>query len=93
MGHLLQPITYTLSSITSMNGNILDAVNNSRGMISYLRDSITNVIQTVFGAFVNLILDFQKIMIAIIDMFGKVTGIITTILYIIDTLYRTAVSA
>lgn len=92
MGHLLQPITYTLSSITSMNGNILDAVNNSRGMISYLRDSITNIIQTVFGSFVNLILDFQKIIIAIIDMFGKVTGIITTLLYIIDTLYLTVVS-
>jgi hypothetical protein len=92
MGHLLEPITYTLSSISSMNNNMIEAVNNARGMISYLRDSLTNIIQTVFGSFLSLIIQFQKMIIGIGDVFGKLIGILTTLMYVVDSLYKTAIS-
>jgi hypothetical protein len=93
MGFLLQPMTYMLSSITSMSGDASEAVNNARGMISKLRDFLTNIIQTVFGVFFNMIIEFQRMIIAIIDMVGKIVGVISTLLLVLDGTMKTMLSA
>ena len=67
MGYLLQPINYIINSLSSMGGEFSGSINYIRTMISSIRSMITSIIQNVFGVFLNLIIEFQKITIGIKD--------------------------
>jgi hypothetical protein len=84
MGYLLQPLTFITSSISSILGNFLTEINLVRAMFDKIRNAISTVIQSVFGVFLNLIIEFQKIIIGIKDLVGKTIGIIVTLMYVID---------
>ena len=92
MGYLLQPITYMVSSLSSMGGDLMEAIQNARGMFNKLRGFLTNIVGTVFGTFNNLIISFQKMIIALLDMISKTTGIVTSLLYILDGTLKTTQS-
>ena len=89
MGFLLQPVTYMVSSITSLSGDAYEAVNNARGMVSKIRDFLTNIIQSVFGVFYGMIIEFQRMIIAMFDMVNKIVGIIGTLLFVLDGTMKT----
>ena len=89
MGYLLQPLTYMVSSLSSMSGDLMDAVQNTRGMFNKLRGFLTSIVGTVFGTFNNLIISFQKMIIALLDMIGKTMGIVTSLLYVLDGTLKT----
>ena len=89
MGFLLQPMTYMMSSITSMSGAAMESVNNARGMIDKLRNFLTSIISTIFSVFFNMIIEFQKMIIAILDMVGKIVGVIGTLLFVLDGTMKT----
>jgi hypothetical protein len=93
MGYLLQPVNYMISSLTSVGGQFNEAINNIRVMFSSIRDFISNIIQSVFGVFLNMIIEFQKIIISIKDMVGKMIGIVVTIMYVLDGSIKTMNSA
>jgi hypothetical protein len=93
MGYLLQPLNYMVSSLTSIGGQFNDAINNVRIMFSSIRNFVSEIIQNVFGVFLNLIVEFQKIIISIKDMVGKMIGIVVTIMYILDGSIKTMKSA
>lgn len=93
MGYLLQPMNYLLSSVSNMGSGFNDSINNIRTMLSFVRDFITNIIQSVFGVFLNLIIEFQKMIISIKDMVGKMIGIVVTIMYVLDGSIKTMNSA
>lgn len=89
MGYLLEPLNYLLSSLNTMNFGFINDVDNSRGMFSYIRDSITSVIGNVFGVFMNIIVEFQRITVGLKDLVGKIIGIVVTIMYIVDGSLKT----
>ena len=89
MGALLQPITYLVSNLMSFSSDLGGSLNNVRKMLSGIRGFTGNIIQKIFGIFLNLIIEFQKIVIAIKDMVGKLTGVIMTILYVLDGSIKT----
>ena len=93
MGYLLEPLNYMVSSLTSVGSGINESVNNSRGMISSIRNFISEIIENVFGVFLNMIVEFQKIIISIKDMVGKMIGIVITIMYVLDGSIKTMNSA
>jgi hypothetical protein len=92
MGFLLQPITYLITSLSSMGGDFTTAINDARNMISNIRSFITSIIQNVFGVFLNLVIEFQKITISIKDLIGKIIGTMVTLMYMIDGSVQTAQS-
>lgn len=89
MGYLLQPINYIINSLTSMGGEFTSSLNFIRTMVSSIRSLITSIIQNVFGVFLNLIIEFQKITIGIKDLVGKIIGIMVTLMYFIDGSVKT----
>jgi len=93
MGYLLQPLNYMVSSLTSIGGNFSESINNVRMMFSSIRNFVSEIIQNVFGVFLNLIVEFQKIIISIKDMVGKMIGIVVTIMYVLDGSIKTMNSA
>jgi len=84
MGYLLEPLTFLTSSINYILGDFLDAINMVRAMFDKIRSFISSIIQSVFGVFLNLVIEFQKITIGIKDLIGKTIGIMTTLMYVID---------
>jgi hypothetical protein len=93
MGYLLQPLNYMITSLTTIGGSFNESINNIRVMFSSIRGFVSNIIQNVFGVFLNLIVEFQKIIISIKDMVGKMIGIIVTIMYVLDGSIKTMNSA
>jgi hypothetical protein len=93
MGYLLQPINYMISALTSIGGQFNESINNIRIMFSSIRSFISNIIESVFGVFLNMIVEFQKIIISIKDMVGKMIGIVVTIMYVLDGSVKTMNSA
>lgn len=89
MGFLLQPLTYILSGLSDLGGNLADNMNDGRNMIGNIRGFFTTIIQSIFGVFVNLIIEFQKIIGGVKDLIGKVVGIMVTIMYIMDGSVKT----
>jgi hypothetical protein len=93
MGYLLQPLNYMITSLTSIGGQFANSINDIRIMFSSMRNFISEIIQNVFGVFLNLIVEFQKIIISIKDMVGKMIGIVVTIMYVLDGSIKTMNSA
>lgn len=93
MGYLLQPVNYTLNLTGNIGQKLSQALNLVRGMFAYIRDSITSIIQNIFGVFLNILIEFQKITIDIKDTIMKITGLMASLLYILQGSIMTMNSA
>lgn len=81
MGHILQPIEYNLNAMATLGGNLGKSISAARSFIANLRSEITGIIGSIFGVFLNLLIQMQKTIITIKDTFDKISGIMATILY------------
>ena len=93
MGYLLQPLTYILTNIGTMSGEFMESINYVRAMFNKIRNFFANTVQNIFGVFLNIIIEFQKITIGIKDLIGKLIGTMVTIFYIMDGTMKTMQSA
>jgi hypothetical protein len=89
MGYLLQPLTFVTKSMSSTLFNFINEINMVRAMFDKIRSFTENIIKTVFGVFLNLVIEFQKIIINLKDLMGKTIGIMVTILYFVDGSIKT----
>jgi hypothetical protein len=89
MGYLLQPLTFITSSLTGSLGGFMNDIQNIRAMFNKIRNFFSSIIQTVFGVFLNLIIEFQRITIGIKDLIGKTIGIMVSLMYILDGSIKT----
>jgi hypothetical protein len=93
MGYLLQPLTFITNQAGSMMSGFMEDINMVRSMFNKIRTLFSSIIQSVFGVFLNLIIEFQKITISIKDLIGKTIGIMVTLMYTIDGSVLTMQSA
>jgi hypothetical protein len=93
MGNLLQPLTFITSQASGMLAGFTNDINMVRGMFNKIRTLFSSIIQSVFGVFLNIIIEFQKITISIKDLIGKTIGIMVTLMYTIDGSIMTMQSA
>jgi hypothetical protein len=89
MGNLLQPITFITSSLSSVMGSAMDEINSVRGMFNKIRNFLSNVVQSIFGIFLNLVIEFIRIIISIRDLFGKTIGLMVSMMYVMDGSIKT----
>ena len=89
MGHLLEPVNYAMGVTQQLGGDLGDSIQHTRGFISDFRDSVTSIVSSIFGVFLNAMLQFQKTIIKLKDIIGKVVGISTTFLFMTDGAIRT----
>jgi len=93
MGHLLQPLTFITSTLSTMGGNFMNEINDIRGMFDKVRTFFASIIESVFGVFLNLVIEFQKIIMGMKDLIGKTIGILVTLMYVLDGSIKTMNSA
>ena len=84
MGFFLSPIQWVLGSLGSVLSNLLDSFQMIRVVIDKLKDSFGFIIGDVYGMFVNIIMQFQKLLIKTKDTAMKLIGIVTTFIYMIE---------
>jgi len=89
MGYLLQPLTFITGSLGGMLGNFMSEINSIRAMFSKIRTFFSDIIQSIFGVFLNLVIEFQKITIGIKDLIGKTVGIMVSVMYMMDGSVKT----
>ena len=83
-GVLLQPINYAMSVTNSATGGIMTSVQSVREFINQLRNSITSIVGSIFGVFLNILIQFQFIIVKIKDTMSKIIGIMATMMYILQ---------
>ena len=93
MGYLLEPVNYALSMVNSLGGEFTESIQSIRNVINNMRNFLSSIVQNIFGVFLNILIQFQKIIIAMKDMVGKIVGIITVLLYTIDGVVKAMQSA
>jgi hypothetical protein len=59
-------------------------INSIRAMFSKIRTFFSDIIQSIFGVFLNLVIEFQRITIGIKDLIGKTIGIMVSVMYLMD---------
>lgn len=89
---LLQPTNYMFSLITNSLGGLVNTLNIFRQKIAILTSNISNVIQSIFGVFINILVQFQYLLIKIKDTIGKLLGIAVTTIYMVDSTVQTGQS-
>ncbi len=89
MGYLLAPITYITGTLGSQLGGFMNDIQNIRAMFNKIRTFFTSIIQSVFGVFLNLVIEFQRITIGIKDLMGKTIGIMVSLMYVMDGSVKT----
>jgi len=84
MGFLLMPMTHSANIMQNLGGGFGDAINDVRKMMSAIRSLTTEIVQSIFGVFLNILVEIQKLMLRLKDTMGKLIGIMTSLLYMIS---------
>ena len=79
---ILQPFSYLQNMSVDMMGSINDSLATNTEATSSMSFSLSNIIGSIYGVFLNVIVEFNVIVIKLLDVQGKLTGVITSILYI-----------
>jgi len=86
---LMEPANYLMSGITSSIGGLSSSLNDVRQFMNNFRVNLTGSIQNIFGVFLNMLTQIQLMVIKIKDMMAKNIGIMTTMMYTLDTSLQT----
>ena len=92
MGYLLTPINYSLGLAHDMGGDLGEAVQKIRQFFNQIRTFVTSIVESIFGVFLNILIQFQHVTIKIKDIIAKMVGISATFLYLIDGATKTGES-
>jgi hypothetical protein len=84
MGMFLEPIHYALSFGGEITNIIREAINAVRAFFNNIRNWITIIVKSIFGVFLNMLIEIQKLTLNIEDLFRKTLGVLATFLYILS---------
>ena len=93
IGYLLQPLTYIANNLSTMGTQFSETLNFARNMMSNIRTFISTIMESIYSVFLNLIIEFQKIIIGMKDLIGKILGIMITLMYVMSGSISTIKSA
>jgi hypothetical protein len=86
---LTQPFSYLQSMTVDMMGSINDNMSASTSQSSSLNLNVSSIFSSIYGVFLNTIIEFNILIIKLMDTQGKISGIITTLLYIMTAVQYT----
>lgn len=86
-------ITQPFSYLQTMTIDMMESANKSDEQTaeetSSVRDNMANIIKNIYAVFINIIIEFNIIVIKLIDTQGKMSGIMASILHIMTTVQYT----
>ena len=92
MDHLLGPISVDLSVITQLGSQFTDGILGTFELMASLQNILASIFDSVYGVFYLVVIEFQKMVINIKDIFAKIGGMFTILSYILEGLGITITS-
>jgi hypothetical protein len=89
---LTQPLSYLQSMTVDMMGTLNHSVSSSNKQSSSLRFSLSGIIGSIYDVFLNVVVEFNIIVIKLLDTQGKLSGIIATLMYLMTAVQYTILS-
>jgi len=93
MQYLLQPVNYNIEVMNQVGGELGTSMDSIRGMFDKTRTFIQTITQTLFGALLSMMVEIQRLVISMKDMFGKIIATMATLLYTLSGSISTMNSA
>jgi hypothetical protein len=87
--YLNLPLHYGIHSMGSIGGELVNSIQSVRAFISKFRGFITFITGDVFGVFLSVLIEFQRGLIVIKDIMGKLLGVLTSLIYTLDGSVKT----
>ena len=87
--YALEPFQFMISSITDIFNSINNSIQNIREVISKLRHNMEEFTKNIISQILNVTIPIQKMVIALMDTFNKIQGIMTGGLYTMLGTYNT----
>jgi hypothetical protein len=87
--YALEPFHFMINSLTELFNIMSDAVNKIREMMSNVRNSAKIFGEDVMSRILNIMTPIQTMMIALMDTFNKIQGVMTSGLYTVLGTYYT----
>lgn len=86
---MTQPFAHLQSMTVDMMGSINDNMAASTSQSSAFNFNVTTIFKSVYEVFLNIVIEFNILVIKLLDIQGKISGIITTLLYIVTSVQYT----
>ena len=93
MDDLLKPLNFNVNILGDITSELTGTFDHFREFTKYFRFSMMDAFSNIFATLFNLMVEVQRTVINIKDMVGKVIGIMTTTLYVLDGSIMTMSSA
>lgn len=93
MEPILKPLNFDIDVLSNVTAGLSDNLNNTRNFLREFRISTGGAINNIFTSIGNITIEAQRVFINIKDTIGKLTGIMTTVLYTLDGSIMTMESA
>ena len=93
MDDLLKPLNFNVNILGDITSELTGTFDHFREFTKYFRFSMMDAFSNIFATLFNLMVEVQRTVINIKDMVGKVIGIMTTTLYVLDGSVMTMASA
>jgi hypothetical protein len=93
MSELLKPVTFNIGSLGNVTSGLTSNLNFARGFMSKFRFNMSDIFSNIFATVFNVMIEIQRLVINIKDLFGKLTGVLITVLYVLDGALLTMGSA
>jgi hypothetical protein len=89
VGKALEPLTFVVSSLSSLAEQVKDSLNAIREMVNKVRSNVQNVSEEIMGRIMNITIPLQNIIIVFRDLIGKIQGTVTASLMTVLGSYYT----
>jgi hypothetical protein len=86
---ITQPFEYLQSMSVDMMGSINESTAASTQQSSAVRTSTSSIFSSIYNVFINVIVQFNMIVIKMMDVQGKISAVMTTLLYIMTAVQYT----
>lgn len=90
MSFVMAPTHFNLQTINTGGQKMAGAISDIVKFMSSLRSMFGNITSSIFGVFMNIVIEFQRLIIGISDLTGKLMGLVVTLLYLIQGTIYTA---
>ena len=83
MGFFLQPLKYASFLSGKLGGILMNALQEARHLMNFIRKRLSSITGDIFGVFLNILIQFQRLLIAMKTLVGKLFATMMVMVYLI----------
>lgn len=80
-GYFLEPLSFITNTISLTANMVINSVSLCRDMMNKMRNMMAEITKQIMKLLINILLPIQKILISFKDTFGKISGVLITLVY------------